>query len=167
MSSRASFETSHLVSVAALRAGLFLAFWLMISGWAPADLPVGLAAVAAATWTSLRLRPPGRLQLRPLHLAALAQNFVRQSVVAGVDVARQALRPQLQLRPGLVAVPLQLPPGGAQCAFCALSSLLPGTLPTGTDKGGALVVHCLDAGQPVAANLVAEENLFIQALGHD
>jgi hypothetical protein len=49
----------RLVRVAAARAALLLGFWLMISGWARADLPVGLAAVAAAAWASLRLLPAG------------------------------------------------------------------------------------------------------------
>ena len=44
---------------------------------------------------------------------------------------------------------------------------MPGTLPTGTDENGALIVHCLDVGQPVAANLAAEEGLFMLATGHD
>jgi multicomponent Na+:H+ antiporter subunit E len=43
--------------------------------------------------------------------------------------------------------------------------MMPGTLPTGTDEHGALLVHCLDIGQPVAANLAAEERLFIRAVG--
>jgi multicomponent Na+:H+ antiporter subunit E len=151
--------------VAAARATLFLAFWLMISGWAPADLPVGLVAVAGATWTSLRFLPPRGSRLRIAALASLAANFLRQSIVSGADVAWRALNPRLQLRPGLVACPLHLPPGGERSAFCALSSLMPGTLPTGTDEDGALLVHCLDIGQPVAANLAAEERLFIQAVG--
>jgi multicomponent Na+:H+ antiporter subunit E len=149
----------------AARATLFLAFWLMISGWAPADLPVGLAAVAAATWTSLRLLPPGGSRVRIVSLASLVASFLRQSIVSGTDVAIRALNPRLQLRPGFVTCPLRLPPGGERSAFCALSSLMPGTLPTGTDQHGALLVHCLDIGQPVAANLAAEERLFIRAVG--
>jgi multicomponent Na+:H+ antiporter subunit E len=137
----------------------------MISGWAPADLPVGLAAVAAATWTSLRFLPAGRSRLRLGSLASLAASFLRQSVVSGADVAWRALNPNLQLRPGFVACSLRMPPGGARSAFSALSSLMPGTLPTGTDENGALLVHCLDTGQPVAANLAAEERLFIRAVG--
>ena len=155
------------MGVAAGRAALFLGFWLMISGWGPGDLPVGLAAVAAATRVSLRLLPAARSRLQPAPLAALAWSFVRQSVVSGIDVAWRALHPRLQLRPGFVVTPLHLPPGEARCAFCALSSLLPGTLPTGTDENGALLIHCLDIDQPVAANLAAEEDLFNRALGHD
>jgi multicomponent Na+:H+ antiporter subunit E len=141
--------------------------WLMVSGPSLADLPVGLAAVAAATWLSLRLLPAGKSRPRPIFLAALALRFVRQSVVSGTDVAWRALDPNLSLRPGFVAYPLRLPPGGARSAFCALSSLLPGTLPTGVDENGALLVHCLDIDQPVAANLAEEETLFMRALGHD
>jgi multicomponent Na+:H+ antiporter subunit E len=51
-------------------------------------------------------------------------------------------------------------------AFCALTSLAPGTLPAGPDKSGAIVVHCLDVGQPVASHLAADEDLFIRAMGH-
>jgi multicomponent Na+:H+ antiporter subunit E len=149
---------------AAFRAMFLLAFWLMISGWAPADLPVGLAAVAGATWTSLRFSPPGGSRLRIAALASLAASFFRQSIVSGADVAWRALNPKLQLRPEFVACPLRLPPGGPRSAFCALSSLMPGTLPTGTDENGALLVHCLDVGQPIAANLAAEERLFIRAV---
>ena len=152
---------------AAERAALFLIFWLMISGWAPADLPVGLAAVAGATWASLRLLPPKRSRLRLASLAALVASFLRQSGVSGTDVAWRALNPRLQLSPGFVAYPLRLPEGGERSAFCALSSLMPGTLPTGANERDELLVHCLDVGQPVAANLAAEERLFIQAIGFD
>ena len=150
---------------AAVRAAFFLAFWLMISGWAPTDLPVGLAAVVGATWVSLRFLPPKGSRLRVGSLAVLAASFLRQSVVSGVDVALRALNPKLRLDPGFIACPLRLPPGGQRSAFCALSSLMPGTLPTGTDEHGALLVHCLDRSQPVAAHLRAEEQLFIRAVG--
>ena len=152
---------------AAARAAFFLAFWLMISGWAPADLPVGLAAVVGATWVSLRFLPPEGSRFRLAPLAVLTASFLRQSVVSGADVAWRALNPRLRLHPGLVACPVRLPPGGERSAFCALSSLMPGTLPTGTDEHGALLVHCLDISQPVAANLAAEERLFIRTVGGD
>jgi multicomponent Na+:H+ antiporter subunit E len=139
----------------------------MISGWAPADLPVGLAAAAGATWVSFRLLPPKRSRLRLASLATLAASFFRQSVVSGTDVAWRALNPSLKLKPGLVACPLRLPEGGERSAFCVLSSLMPGTLPTGANDEDELLVHCLDIGQPVAANLAAEERLFIRAIGFD
>ena len=150
-----------------MRATFLLAFWLMISGWAPADLPVGLAAVFGATWVSLRLLPPQGAQLRFVSLAALAASFLRQSAVSGTDVAWRALNPNMNLKPGFVVCPLRLPEGGQRNAFCTFSSLMPGTLPTGTNEQGALLVHCLDTSQPVAANLRAEELLFMRAVGGD
>ena len=148
---------------------LFFCFWLMISGSesAPADLAVGVAAAAAAARVSLRLLPAEALRLQPVALAAFILRFLGQSAVSGADVAWRALRPRLQLRPGFVIYPLQLPPGGARSAFCALSSLLPGTLPTGEDEDGALIVHCLDADQPVVANLAVEEAMYMRAFGHE
>ncbi len=139
----------------------------MISGWAPLDLPVGIAAVVGATWVSLRFLPPLASQYGFSAIASLVAGFFRQSVVSGTDVAWRALSPSLKLQPGLIACPLRLREGGKRSAFCALSSLMPGKLPTGTDERGALLVHCLDTSQPVAANLAAEELLFMRAFGGD
>lgn len=151
----------------ALRSSLFLIFWLMISGWAPSDLPIGLAAVAAATWNSLFLLPPGRSRLRIGRLARLATTFAWQSIVSGIDVARRAFERELRLHQGIVPYRVQLSSSVARNTFYALSSLLPGTLPTGTDEEGSLLVHCLDIDRPVAADLAREEDLFRQVLGDE
>ena len=89
--------------------------------------------------------------------------------MGGVDVARRALSVRLPLRPGFVVYPVRLPPGPARNVFGALTSALPGTLPSGSDDRGALIYHCLDVGQPVAAQLAIDEGLLIRALGgtHD
>ena len=83
-------------------------------------------------------------------------HFVWQSVVAGVDVARRAFDPRLPLRPGFVKCPLRLPPGSARNTFCALTSLVPGTVPSDGDED-ALAYHCLEPRQPVAEQLREEE----------
>jgi len=49
--------------------------------------------------------------------------------------------------------------------FTGLMSLLPGTVPMGMSENGGLLIHCLDAGQPVAAQLSAEEALFATVVG--
>jgi multicomponent Na+:H+ antiporter subunit E len=48
--------------------------------------------------------------------------------------------------------------------FTTLMSLLPGTVPTGADTRSQLLVHCLDAEQPVIAQLAAEEALFARVI---
>ena len=143
----------------------FLVLWLILAGFNPGDLPAAVVAVAGATWTSLRLLPPGGPRLSPLGIARLALRFLQQSLTAGIDVARRALDPRLPLRPGFVTVSPRLPPGMQRDAFCAFASLLPGTLPVDTNEDGTLLVHCLDVGQPAAAQMAVDEDLFARALG--
>ena len=147
------------------RAVGFFALWIILTGGNPADLVAGSLAALAATWASLRLLPPGTARVRLTALARLALRFLRQSIVAGVDVARRALDPRLPLHPGFVVYPVSLPPGPAQNVFTTLMSLLPGTVPTGSLAEGRLLIHCLDVEQPVVAQLAAEEGLFIHVIG--
>ncbi len=99
-------------------------------------------------------------------LAALAANFLSGSIVAGLDVARRALSPEPDVRPGFVIFPLRIPAGLARNAFSALSSLQPGALPTGAEDGD-LVVHAIDVTRPVQATLAADERLFMRAVGYE
>jgi multicomponent Na+:H+ antiporter subunit E len=145
------------------RVAAFLGLWLVLSGADPADVPIGIVAAVAATWTSLRLLPPGMSRASPAALAGLALRFLYLSVVAGADVARRALDPRLPLRPGFVTYPVCFPPGNARNAFAALTSLLPGTVPAG-DENGKLVYHCLDIDQPVVSQLAVEEAALSRAL---
>jgi multicomponent Na+:H+ antiporter subunit E len=145
----------------------FLLLWSAISGLSLKDLPVAFAAAAFAAWISLRYLTPSRERPRVIGAAVFTLDFVKVAVLSGVDVARRALRPDPDLKPGFVTAPLRLPPGNAREAFLAFASLLPGTLPTGVEASNpqALAVHGLDMRQPIAEDLSAEEDLFIRALG--
>jgi multicomponent Na+:H+ antiporter subunit E len=151
---------------ACARAAGFLVLWLVLAGADVFDLPAAAVAVAAATWTSLRLLPPGSSRLSPGALAKLTFRFAYESVAAGVDVARRALDPRLPLRPGFVRYPVRLPPGTARNTFTTLTSLLPGTVPARAERGH-IIYHCLDVEQPVTSQLAAEEAALTRALGHD
>lgn len=142
----------------------FFVLWTILTGGNPADLVAGAVAALAVTWASLRLLPPGTRRVQPIALARLVVRFLHQSVVAGVDVARRALDPQLPLHPGFVVYSVGLPRGPARNMFTTLMSLLPGTVPTGSDEKGELVIHCLDAEQPVVAQLAAEEEAFARVI---
>jgi multicomponent Na+:H+ antiporter subunit E len=152
-------------TVAFARGMGFLMLWLVLAGFDPGDLPAAVVAVVGATWASLRLLPPAGTLLSPLGILGLALRFPRQSVIAGLDVARRALDPKMPLRPGFVTVSPRVPPGTARDAFCALASLQPGTLPVDTNDDGSLLVHCLDIGKPVAEQMAADAAMFTQALG--
>lgn len=155
------------VSAVIWRAAAFIALWVILTGGADrADRPASIPAVVVATWASLRLLPPSRARVSPDALGRLLLRFLRQSIVAGMDVAWRAFDPKLPLRPGLMIYAAHLPPGPALNALCALTSLAPGTLPAGADDNGVIVVHCLDVGQPVASHLAADEGLLTRGLGH-
>ena len=148
------------------RAVTFIAIWLSITGWQPKDILIGVAAAVVSTVVSLALSPRLGPQIRLGSLAALVVSFLRGSIVAGIDVARRALAPELDLRPGFVSFALRIPEGSARNAFSALSSLQPGALPTGTDDG-ALIVHAIDVTRPVGQTLAADEELFMRVFGHE
>lgn len=148
----------------ASRFALLFGVWLLLTGARPGDVPTGLAATVLGVWASLRLLPPGPSRARPGALAALALRLLPLSVVAGADVARRALAPGLPIRPGVVAVRLRLS-GRSRDVLCTITGVVPGTLPSGFDASGALLVHCLDVEAPVAAQLEADEVRLARALG--
>lgn len=142
----------------------FFCFWLVLTGADPGDLVAGVVAAVAATWASLRLMPAQSWGLRPVKLAGYVLHFLRQSITAGIDVAWRALNPRMALQPGFVIYQSQLPPGTTRETFCAIMSLMPGTLPCGPADGNGLTIHCLDVTQPVAEQLAVEEALCVQTL---
>jgi len=150
-----------------LRWSGYMLFWIVLAGMDPKDLAAGAAVAAAASWVSLWLLPAGELSLNPIKAAGLFLRFLGQSVVAGVTVARMALSPVLPLRPGIISYRTSLPDGTRRQAFCTVASLLPGTLPLGADGEGGIAVHCLDAGQPVAEQLAAEEEKLTRAFSQE
>lgn len=148
----------------ALRALLYLGVWIVVDQSAkPANLVVGVLASVAAAWVSLRLLPPSRGRVRLGLLLMLLPRFLWQSLVAGVDVARRAFAPRLDLHPGFVEYGTQLPPGSARNAFELIASLMPGTVPS-DESLRQIEFHCLDTRQPVAEQLAAEERAYTPAL---
>ena len=149
------------------RGATYLAVWMVIAGADADDLLPGLGAAALAAWASLWLMPPDRIggSVRWLASLGLFARFVRVSVVAGVDVARRALAPRIRLAPGYIRFQPQLPPSDARSLFQAMTSQMPGTIPSGTESSGAIAYHCLDASLPVAEQLAEEEAHLLAALG--
>jgi len=146
------------------RAACFFAMWIVLMPSAkPVDLLFGAIATTLATATSLRLLEPQAGHLRFVALLTLAPHFLRQSVLAGLDVARRAFDPRLPLAPGFVECTVEFPPGLTRNTFAAITSLLPGSVPCGETRD-TLVYHCLDIRLPNVEQLKREERLFARAL---
>jgi multicomponent Na+:H+ antiporter subunit E len=158
-------DPGGILGSATYRAIGFFGFWLALTDAGSGDLAAGSVAAVTATWASLRLMPAEQWNLNPVKLARFVLHFLRQSIAAGTDVALRALVPRLSLRPGFVVYQAHLPPGTKRNVFCAIMSLLPGTLPCGPAEGNGLTIHCLDVTQPVVEQLAAEEAFCVQALG--
>jgi multicomponent Na+:H+ antiporter subunit E len=159
-------SVSSLFSLGALRRfALYLALWLVLIGFTWTDFAVGVLAAACATWVSVLLLPVSGERFSPTALARLAVRLPWQALIAGADVARRALDPRLPLKPGFITYSTGLASEPARAAFCALTSLQPGTLPVRAGQSGELLIHCLDTSQPVAAQLAAEEKQFARVFG--
>jgi multicomponent Na+:H+ antiporter subunit E len=109
------------------RAAGYFGFWLIIAGVHPADMLVGAMAAVLAAHVSLRLLPTGHWRFRPVALASLILRFLRQCIVAGVNVRGVRSIPECRCAWVCVYRP-SLPPGPNRNAFCTMASLLPGTL---------------------------------------
>jgi multicomponent Na+:H+ antiporter subunit E len=151
-------------AVLAQRALLYFGVWIVVDHSAkPANLVVGVLASLAAAWVSLKLLPPQRGRVLLGRLLLLLPRFLWQSLVAGFDVARRAFAPRLNLQPGFVDYPTQLPPGSARSGFELIASLMPGSV--ASDEGPRYIeFHVLDQRQPVAEQLAAEERAYAPAL---
>jgi len=134
-----------------------LALWIVVAGAEPANLPVGIAFAALAAWGSLALLAPSDCRIRFVPLLQFALRLGWDSVLAGADVAARALSPRLRIAPGFIHYRPDIETGAGRSLFATVMSLVPGTLPAGTEPDGTLVVHCLDINEPVAASIRREE----------
>ena len=145
------------------RGAMLLALWVVLMGTKPADVAAGAVVAALAAWASVVLSPPGA-GMRAAALPAYAARFLRQSFVAGWDVARRAFAPAAAMRPGLVDHASTLPAGTPREAFVSVTGLLPGTVAV-AEQGDRVTYHALDVDQPVAGQLAAEERAFASLVG--
>lgn len=157
--------TARYITAALWRWIWLLGFWVLLIGIGWIDLIAGGLAAGLATWASLLLLQPSKHHTQYTALLKLAGRFVYESVLGGADVAYRAFHPKLPLHTGFIRYPVQLPAGSACNIFTAFTSALPGTLPVGTDAQGALVYHCLDTNQPIAAQMSIDEQLLSCAIG--
>lgn len=148
----------------ALRAVLYFGVWVVVDQSAkPSNLAVGVFASLAAAWASVKLLPSSRGRIRIGLLLLLLPRFLWHSLLAGVDVARRAFAPRLDLQPGFVAYQTRFPPGSARSAFELIASLMPGSVPS-DENADRIEFHCIDTRQPIVDQLVAEEAAYAHAL---
>lgn len=147
------------------RGAVLFLVWLVLTDARLTDVPVGLLAAFFGALASRSLAPETLARPHAGALLAYGVRFLRQSVLAGFDIAHRAFSPSLPLKPGMALFTPALPPGAARTLFADLASMAPGTLPTGETADGAMELHCLDTDIDAAAQLADDEARLMAALG--
>jgi multicomponent Na+:H+ antiporter subunit E len=143
---------------------LAIAWMVLNNSFTPADLAVGLIfgfVVLRLSWPVLSSEPftPGRyfrfLTAQPLRttlrwIGFLGFGFV-EIVKSNVAVTKAVLSPKLDLKPGIVAIPLELKSDEGITTLANLITLTPGTvtLDVSSDRK-TLYIHAFDASDPDA-----------------
>jgi multicomponent Na+:H+ antiporter subunit E len=130
--------------------------WMLITNlFSFANLVVGMV-VGFGVLAFLGAPLGGRVYARRLGAAlGLGVFFIKELLVANVKMAAFTLGPLSRIRPGIVAVPLEVMSDDALTVLANLITLTPGTLSVevAPDRR-TLYVHAMDV--PDAAGLVAE-----------
>jgi multicomponent Na+:H+ antiporter subunit E len=132
---------------------ILTASWWILAEGDPSSWAIGVPTVALAVWASHRVgvdssAPPLRYRALP----GFALFFASRSLVAGLDVARRTVSPDLPIAPRLLSVPTSLPAGLPRVLLVAVLSLMPGSLGVSLEHDD-IVLHVLDARTDVTADV--------------
>jgi len=143
--------------------------WVALWGDLTALNVVGglLLAVAVQAVVPIGRRSGPRGHVRPLRTALLVPYFVGKLAVASLDVAREALRPRIRIREGIVAVPLRTDSPMVAAFVANFVALTPGTLVLELELP-MLYVHVLNLDDPEAVRREIRkiERLALKAFGN-
>lgn len=131
-----------------MRILLLAVVWLVLTDGDPSGWLFGVVLVPLVALVWHRLFPVSEHRIRLSRVPLFLVWFGRQSLVAGLDVARRLLTPGLPVQPGFRSFRLQFARGGPRWLLANCLSLLPGTLSVTLD-GDRLELHCLDTGADV------------------
>lgn len=126
--------------------------WLTLSGHYTLSgenhILIGLAvlSIASAVGLTMRMRILDR-ETVPLSRTAQLMNYWswlgREIVAANLAVLRLIMKPEIEVEPRLVRVPVDLRSGLGRCVFANSITLTPGTVTVDVEEDGFLV-HALD-----------------------
>jgi multicomponent Na+:H+ antiporter subunit E len=139
-----------------LRGLMFVSLWWILAEGRVDGWLLGSVAVAAASWASIKLLPPGKRPIRLAGLIGFLRFFLWNSLRGGMQVAGMALRGRAALQPGIIELQVMLPQGGARILLVNALGLMPGTLCVDLDET-VLRLHLLDERLPVVAEARALE----------
>ncbi len=127
--------------------GVLAVVWVVLNERATvATFLIGYGIAALVVWICRDFWSERVRIRRPAVLLRLAATFLRELVVANVQVAWIIVQPRLPIRPAFIVVPLALRDDLAITALANMITLTPGTLTVDVAPDrSALWVHCLSA----------------------
>lgn len=125
---------------------LLAVIWALLTGrFDIVNLLIGFSLGYGLMALTRRAFPPTSYFAKVAQVTRFVLFFLKELVVASVQVAQQVLRPRLDIRPGIVAVPLDASTDLEITLLSIVISLTPGTLTleVAPDRH-ALYVHGMD-----------------------
>ena len=104
------------------------ATWMVLTRGDGSSWIVGVPAVVTTVLIYRRFTTAPAYRLSLKGALGFVPFFLIQSIRGGMDVARRAVAPQMQLNPRFIPYQLRLPEGPQRVFFANSISLLPGTL---------------------------------------
>jgi multicomponent Na+:H+ antiporter subunit E len=107
---------------------LAIAWAALIGDFSPPSLIFGFVLAYAVLWLVTRRQHHGRYFVQISHILEFIVFFAWEVIVANLRMAHTILSPSMNLRPAVVAVPVDLPSEAALILLTNLITLTPGTL---------------------------------------
>jgi multicomponent Na+:H+ antiporter subunit E len=129
---------------------------------------IAVSAVLLAMFPLPPVDPSRRLIVRPLALARLAADVVRELIVSNVFMTREIVTPRRRLFSGVVRCPMRTSSPKVLSAVANIVALSPGTMAVdATDGPPVLFIHVLAEGDlhDVRRRVARLEQLVIEAIG--
>jgi multisubunit Na+/H+ antiporter MnhE subunit len=143
-----------------LYAGVLAVMWMVLQRRLMlADLAIGYVVALVVVWVCRDFWTERVRIRRPLGMLRLLVVFLREIVVASLQVAWIIVQPRMPIRPALIVVPLALTDDLQITMLANMITLTPGTLTldVAPDRS-ALYVHCLAAPDPDAVRAQIAES---------
>lgn len=145
------------------RSFFYAALWWTVTENSAKAWPVGAIFTGLAVLASMRMQA---VQLRDFSLVGaliFSLYFAFHSVKGGMQVALIAIRPQMNLDPDILEIPLRLHDEHARIVLATAMTLMPGTLSADL-RGSTLLLHVLDRAMPAEREVRRAESHIARML---
>lgn len=131
------------------RSFYYAALWWAVTENSTKAWPIGVIFASLAVLASMRMQGVQSRNFSLVGALIFALYFVFHSVKGGMQVALIALRPQMNLDPDILEIPLRLQDEQARIVLATAMTLMPGTLSADL-RGSTLLLHVLDRKLPAS-----------------